>query len=386
MQRLQRGKILARWLGFPALLVMMSLVLLAAQSRPVNASVNGSPLPDDLTLVSMTDHTHGWGLTTFNVLQTSNGGKTWRNVSPHHGESQFKGAFLNLSTAWVVGVTEQGQVAVERTIDGGRHWQQSILVSGDKIGAIDMPHFINAYEGWIEVQNNYIMGSGTSTNSIFHTIDGGQHWSLLATSDQIRHDAPPVGLTDTGISFRDAQNLWLTVREGNYNGRTGQPVNTNPIAFVSNDGGTNWQMHSLPRLPGLSDSAIYTTTPPVFFGSYAIMPVTGFDLSNTVSALYISYDGGDHWQVRASNAVNVYNAFVLNPWHIYSVASDGYLYITYDGGMKWIRLGFVGQQTQKIDFVDSNYGWAIVSHGTEAPMLMKTIDGGYHWFRMAYVM
>jgi len=133
--------------------------------------------------------TTSFSLTGTSVLKTPDGGNHWNDVTPpnfpvHPG---LTGAFISQNEAWVVGVTEQGLFIVQHTNDGGTHWQRSQFSNGPITGTGgigDPPHFLNAREGWLDVQRNYSMGAGTTTNDVFHTTDGGRTWQQINYSIQ----------------------------------------------------------------------------------------------------------------------------------------------------------------------------------------------------------
>ena len=217
---------------------------------------------------------------------------------------------MNQNIAWVVGATNtptgQALFTVQRTSDDGIHWQSSQFSDGNEgtSGIGDPPHFINMQEGWLDVQRSYSMGAGTTTNDVFHTTDGGSHWSKLATDEQIHQNASVYG-RDTGISAKDRLNIWDTI-DPVPSAATGT-IPTNPVAFVTHDGAKTWQQQTLPSIPGLTNT-LYRTTPPVFFGNYGLMPVefspTTDESSKAASGLsiYMTQDGGIHWSSSAQTS------------------------------------------------------------------------------------
>src|SRR5205807_1636876 len=101
------------------------------------------------------------------------------------------------------------------------------------------------------------------------------------------------------------QNIWDTIEVVSPS-RDGVAIPTNPVAFVTHNGGKSWQQQTLPSIDGLANM-LYTTTPPVFFGNYGLMPVlfrpgpTTNESSKAVFGLsiYITQDGGIHWSSSA---------------------------------------------------------------------------------------
>jgi len=347
-----------------------------------------------LTAIRMLDKVHGWALTSTSVLKTSDGGIHWSDVtSPnfpvHPG---LTGAFMSQNEAWVVGVTEQELFIVQHTNDGGIHWQRSQFSNGPLTGTggiIDAPHFLNAQEGWLDVQRNHTMGTGTTTNDVFHTTDGGSHWSKLATDEQIHQNASAFG-RDTGISFKDGQNIWDTV-DVVPSAATGV-IPTNPVAYVTHDGGKTWQQQTLPSIPGLASTS-YATTPPVFFGNYGLMPVktTSTTSGNSALSIYVTNDGGIHWSSRPQTAFDAEHVYILDQQHIWVADMDGSIHESQNGGQSWNTLGSIGKNSVSVvadidmSFTDPNTGWIVpapdIRNGSR---LLHTTDGGHTWQSITY--
>ena len=262
-----------RWSLAP-LIILISLLALAIQSPQVFASSSRAATQQNpLTSVRMLDRSNGWALTDSQILKTSDGGIHWRNVTPAHTTIArgSKADFMNASYAWVESTAVDGTVNVQRTTDGGKHWQNAAIHTGYGDDFVqDMPHFLNAKDGWLSIVVTYGMSTGTQ-NAIYTTTDGGQHWSKLADFAHINKGLYVIG-TSTGISLKDSQTIWDTEAALDHNPFTGASTLDHPVASVSHNGGKTWQRQALPTIPGVKN-AIYTTTPPVFIGQKGLMPV-----------------------------------------------------------------------------------------------------------------
>jgi len=379
----------------------------------------------------MLDKTHGWALAGTSVLKTSDGGQRWQVVTPPNSpapplpspvnlgpciygvcdvtpsnlpfvpglqetsKSQkviwAVGTFMNQNVAWVVGITKpEPTIIIQHTSDGGSHWQSSQL--SDKLDptttAIDPPYFINMQEGWLDIRVSYTMGSASSENHLFHTTDGGLHWSLLATTEQMHQNAPVFYGMDTGISVKDAQNMWETI-DLQMNQATGVTPNV-PIAFVTHDGGKTWQEQDPPSIPS-SASMRYTTTPPVFFGNYGLMPVkvTSTTSGNTGLSIYITNDGGIHWSGYPKTAFEAEQVYILDPQHIWIASMDGSIHESLNGGKSWNTLGSIGKPftpATAMSFTDMNNGWVIIVANAQGngSQLLHTTDSGHTWQPIHY--
>lgn len=178
----------------------------------------------DFSQLKMFDANNGWATTPTSVLRTSDGGKTWTDVTPTDWEpldekttspiSGIVGAdFMDPSHIWIAAETttpqsdidkastavseptispsgtatfDSGQtsnittgtiVYVRSTIDGGQTWMTSKGLTVKDLASVSAPSFINAHEGWIELGNSD-SSSGKVDGFVFHSIDGGLNWEL----------------------------------------------------------------------------------------------------------------------------------------------------------------------------------------------------------------
>jgi photosystem II stability/assembly factor-like uncharacterized protein len=314
----------------------LSLIATAPQTiKTPNAKQSTTP---PLPTLRMLDKMHGWKLAAgTSVLKTSDGGNTWNNVTPPNFPVQpgLRGTFMSQNVAWIVGMTKQKQIIIQQTSDGGDHWKSSQIAAGSDPTAAVLypPTFINAQEGWLDVERT-ISGTGATQNDLFHSTDGGIHWSKLATHEQIHQNTSLAGV-DTGISFKDAQNGWNTVDMNMDMGvKTGTMPNA-PMAYVTHNGGQTWQQQMLPPFPGQAGSS-HRTTPPVFFGNNGLMPVA------TPSGLsfYTTNDGGGHWSSGPVITFQVQQMAILDQQHIWIVSQDKRIQQSIDGGVSQAHGGF----------------------------------------------
>ena len=359
------------------LLIALMCLTLACGNTP-----SLSHLTAPLTAIRMLNGTQGWGLTSNTVLKTMNGGKSWLDVTPpDFPVIESQGTFMDQNTAWVVGKTEQQQFTVQHTSDGGSHWQGTQFSDGETStgSLVGPPHFVNQEEGWLDVRRNYTMGTGITTTDIFHTTDGGSHWNKLATYEQIHQNAPYYG-RDTGISVKDKQNIWETL-DPVASPATGEipPV---PIAFVSHDGGNTWQQQTLPALAGLAHT-FYTTTPPIFFGEYGLMPVkvTSTNSGNAVLSIYRTTDGGVHWSNSPVTNFDAEDISIADQQNMWVASLDGSIHESQDSGKSWKTLGSIGKVTAAMNFSDRSNGWIVTAANAngKGSQLLHTTDGGQTW-------
>jgi len=125
----------------------------------------------------MIDATTGWASTNTSLLRTTNGWRTWRDVTPHKAALVDAGYFLSGEEAWIgeaSGLSLQaGQkpaVIVSHTTNGGQTWQSATLSVTVPEGVFSMS-FINDQDGWSEAELGG--AAGTDLVEIFRTTDGG---------------------------------------------------------------------------------------------------------------------------------------------------------------------------------------------------------------------
>lgn len=326
-----------------------------------------------LTSIRMVDSTHGWALTGDSVLKTTDGGQHWQDVTPSdapaNAYSLARGAFPNAQVAWVASVQEQAStVTVEHTTDGGAHWQKSTISAPDA-ASVDMPHFLNEHEGWLEVIGH--PGAGNQGATIYHSNDAGVHWQQISASGS-------GGIANSGfksgISFLNSQTGYATTRS-----TTGLP--TDPGLYVTRDGGKTWQKQPLSFPRGMENIVQIGTTPPVFVGNSGFLPVyiTTQDNHHFLN-LYYTEDGGTHWMPRGNADLDARTVFVLDSSHAWaSDGQNGKLYRTQDGGVSWNATDQAPGIFHEMSFVDANNGWAITDSA-----LLHTSDGGTSWETINY--
>ncbi len=340
---------------------------------PSASTVSSKPAVP-LTAIRMLDTKNGWALTANSILKTTDGGLHWNDVTPANaGLNPFaRGQFMNTQDAWIaIGPANQQEgpgIAVLRTTDGGMSWQRSVI-NDPVVSLVDVPHFINVQQGWIEMSST--PGAGSAGSDIWHSNDGGQTWTKLSSNKSF--SGLDLGYV-TGISFRDAQ---MGIATGNL-GAGGD--NTVPSLALTQNGGQTWQTTSLPHLLGGYVNPMNTSQPPVFFGNVVILPVTITGPSGPLLVLYRSNDGGLSWFQTSAAHIQAENTYVVDPSHAWATdTQSGKLYSTSDGGNHWSLTSNTAYQLNALSFTDPQNGWGVTSN-----QLLQTTDGGKIWQQIPY--
>jgi Photosynthesis system II assembly factor YCF48 len=315
----------------------------------------GSGTP--LQTIHMIDATTGWAETSTSLLRTTNGWRTWKDVTPHQAALIGAGYFLTGSVAWIgeaSGLSLQaGQkpaVIISHTTNGGQTWQNAALSVTVPEGVISMS-FINDQDGWSEADVGGM--TGTDLVELFRTTDGGKSWTAVSNFSQYGHK--------TGLVFVNATTGWAT----------------SAGLYVTHDAGVTWRQPPLPDPPGQSQASGGL---PIFFNAHdGLLPVG--------SKILVTHDSGTTWQPEPESSLPPSPSLVtfLDLQHGWAAASSGTaLYRTDDGGAHWMQItpAIAASITNvvQLNFVSTEVGWALGS--TAAPpntQLFRTADGGQAW-------
>lgn len=186
---------------------------------------------NDINHLKMFDENNGWASTSDEVMKTSDGGKSWVDVTPTDWEPldnsnpNIQGiigfCFLDVNHAWLAvqekisqadidaQATAESNIAaspvptvdshghsnidtshiptagiyvyVRSTIDGGKTWMTSNILPVDNLAGSSEITFVNPHEGWMELATE-VMTSGTYIGALYHSTNGGITWDTpLAT-------------------------------------------------------------------------------------------------------------------------------------------------------------------------------------------------------------
>ncbi|MEX0975416.1 MAG: hypothetical protein WD024_08750 [Bacillota bacterium] len=219
-------------------LITLTALLTSCAPRGENP-VEGVTTPG-VTTIKMVDARKGWALKGGTVLRTTDGGRTWKDVSPK--EDRYPegagAAFLDSDHAWL---------------------------------AVTVP------------QPDQMRG----TLRIYRTADGGKTWSpFSATSLEGEEGSLPLTGDKSGLSFATKDKGFVT---GYW------PIPGSPYLFSTTDGGRTWSQTDLP-IPAGSEGAHFFTYPPVFSSeNEGVLPVSIRDAEQNF-IFYSTKNGGETWQ------------------------------------------------------------------------------------------
>jgi len=367
---------------------------------PATATTAGTPVT--LLSIRMFSETAGWGIgnlpgdPTDHILHTSDGGITWKKVTPPEppGKAATAG-FLDLQNAWVIfadraPASPPTATHVWRTTNGGQNWIQSspVDLSGGgteyftPLGLV----FVSTQAGWLlghvgaGMNHDYVMG--------FSTGDGGANWTKVIDPVGAGAGSLYMSCTKTGMAFISVSTGWVT---GNCNGV--QPGA--PYFQKTTDGGHHWAAQNVP-VPGAAPN-LFSNSSSVACGTYDLaftspsngtvaMKCQDFSVNPAQGQawLYVTTDGGGTWTPHAL-PLPYGDSFFLNAtmgWWLGSGVADASsgtaMYQTSDGGANWTLLTNKLSWTGQMDFVTAQIGWVVAHNGSDIA-LVRTANGGSKW-------
>ncbi len=354
------------------------------------ASSSSASHPTVPMWIDMITTSGGWGVRSSGaLLRTTDGGATWKNVSPSGNVSPGNarnGAFLNASDAWVAEVSETlpnnahpVPITIEHTDNGGQSWTSAKFYAYT-LGAVDLS-FANSEDGWAWVGNGVATAQESST--LFATTDGGTSWTQVAAAftPGVTGKGYPGGCCKEGFSFINASTGWIS---GNNFGF----APTMPFVKTT-DGGKTWSTQPLPLAPSVSAQANdgqgnMTVTAPVFHGTDgAICVQVGMGYQSYIVEFFTSTDAGNRWTgtTPLNDPLGCANWGFPSPGHLWVTDEHG-IAVSHNEGSSWQAItptGLTLQSTTYLDFLTPADGWAV---GNGA--VLKTTDGGTTWTKVSW--
>jgi len=384
-------------------LVFLGLLLTAAaagctahpKTATTKAVSNDSQRPVWMQTLAMVTAKSGWAVawsgdpnsTTAvyqRLLRTSNGGKTWKDVTPAGAgkllHSLYSSTVLHVfspRTAWLAvtreaSASENGlaRTQVFETGDAGRTWRASAVLR-----AKGYPVAISVAgrrDGWL--LQSLGAASGQNPAAIYRSTDGGLHWRLLTS-------ALPADCDKTGLTFATPVIGFISSA---CSGGAG-------TVLSSDDGGSTWLPASLPYPVIACASSGCQSKAPVFFGRTGYLTVGSYP---GPGFLLTTNDTGSTWRTLTLPPgsdpyprIDFFDARhgVLMPSRSQS-EFDRTFYATSNGGRTWrpLRQAKTVSRFSSIEFVTPETAFAWDLNAT-SPALYQTVNGGATWERFVPV-
>ena len=345
-----------------------------------------------LTSLQMADAERGWATGVGSIQRTTDGGAHWQDVTPPSAAGvaveslngmPINAAFWGADAAWLAVPQRQGKIILYRTADGGQAWQSATIDTNGAEGRAVTCYpqvlaltFADAQHGWL-LASLFGGNAGLQDVVLYRTGDGGATWALVGAGykpvDREAGPVPASGLPVMGSKFG------LRFVDAQHGWLTGNARSDSIWLYASSDGGATWQPQ-LPPAPECCSPAggAALTQPPIFFGAEAgVLPVQ-FHAQDLTIVFYSTRDGGATWAPGAALPPTMGSSLV---WSWLDAnrgwASDGArLYTTQDGGHTWNQVPADGsfKGATGLDCVSAQSGWAICEG-----RLLRTTDGGRTW-------
>jgi photosystem II stability/assembly factor-like uncharacterized protein len=274
------------------------------------------------------------------VVRTTDGGQTWRNVSPPDVSTlQFRDieAFdANNAVILSIGVGEDSRVY--RTTDGGAHWTETFR-NTDPNAFYDCMAFFDRRHGLA------LSDPVDGKFRLLSTSDGGSSWSVLPNGGMPAALDGEFAFAASGqcISVSGGRDAWIATGGG-----------AQARVLHSRDRGLTWTA-SVTSLASSPSAGVFATA---FRNPHEGVAVGGDfnNPTNAADALTVSRDGGRTWAEPAT-AAQGYRSGVTWWLHIALIAvgptgSD----LSLDGGRHWRQLDVGSFDT--VDCTNDGACWA----------------------------
>jgi photosystem II stability/assembly factor-like uncharacterized protein len=237
--------------------------------------------------------------------------------------------------------------------------------------------------------NPNIIYLGTASGGVWKTENSGAKW------EPIFDDQPMLNIGVVAVQQSNPSVLWVGTGEGNPR----NSINIGAGIYKSLDGGKNWKMMGLEKTRNIHRIIIDPGNPNTIYAAaignpYAEHPERG---------VYKTTDGGETWNlILHTNDTSGCADLIIDPtnpnkliaamwqhrrtpYSFYSGGTGSGLYITYDAGKSWKKLG------KEEGLPEGNYGRIGLTICNAEPKriyamveatkngLYKTDDGGFKW-------
>ena len=239
------------------------------------------------------------------------------------------------------------------------------------------------------VANPDIIYLGTASGGVWKTENAGNSWL------PIFDEQPILNIGSVTIQQSNPSVLWVGTGEGNPR----NSLNIGGGIYKSLDGGKNWKIMGLEKTRNIHRIIIDPTNPNIVYAAAIGNPYS----EHPERGVYKTTDGGDTWsQILHTNDTSGCADLVMDPsnpnkllanmWQHrrtpYNFKSGGPgsgLYITYDGGKNWKKIG------KEEGLPEGDYGRIGIAIAPSDPRriyamlestkngLYKTDDGGFKW-------
>ena len=343
-------------------------------SRVVSTHKSANPSPAvGIMHLSMMSSRIGWAVgNSHQIMITTNGGKTWTNVTPSRLPTHASGFFVNLAAlssssadvVWSQG--DKGSVYFAATKDYGRQWTifHTAIVS---YGIVQLDP-LSSQDLWMLVPS--VPGGPVSQATIYQSTTGGHSWNKVAHGPYLT------------MKFLSARIGWA----GGF-----FPISGQSPLWVTTTGGHSWHQIALPFPPQLDSQQMQIAHLEIF--SHHVVTVAEFPTDHGIKLLlYRQKLGPSHsWKIasplRNTQPISLTLISSQQGWALTKTPPGAWkLMQTVNGGTTWHLLGTLpipfNINNLHLQFVTAHDGWIWGEKNTKNHtdyFLWRTTDGGSHW-------
>lgn len=260
----------------------------------------------------------------YGVWKTEDAGKTWKPMglqkTRHIPRLRVHPTDHNIVYAAVMGniykpTQERG---IYKSVDGGKSWQQVLFVN-DMAGAVDLTFDPNnpriLYASTWRVQRTpYSLSSGGDGSALWKSTDSGETWTEISKNEGFPKDT--LGIIGVSVSPKNSDRVWAIVENKEKGG-----------LYRSDDGGKKWALVNSDR--SLRQRAWYYTR--VYADAEDVDKVYVLNVS-----YHRSTDGGKTFESFNAPHGDHHDLWIApeNSQRMI-IGDDGGAQISYDGGETW---------------------------------------------------
>lgn len=327
------------------------------------------------------------GLGPERIDRTTDGGRTWHEVTPPAlaiaTKARLIQGFYALDTrhAWIGYGSLAGEVATTFlvTADGGASWAP--LGRSPRYGC--QLQFVDPGDGWCIDAGG---AAGSMGVNLYRTRDGGHTWHEVSSTSP--RDVGPNGAADGKLPFGCDKDIGFSSSSDGW--ASFYCAGGMPPLYRTTDGGATWVQVPIAQPSGLNlaDGSEFAN-PPVTNGVQAAIAYT-VNRPDSRTIIFRSADAGRSWSpVPVPRRAAWWTVDLATPTHWYLMHGDQLL-ATQDAGSHWqliamdhrFRLLPENQSSSPprptLAFTSDRDGW--VDAGEAG--LWHTADGGRHWTRL----